>query len=184
MRHFIKIIFFLCLIACKNHSADKKEHVTDSVMNPLTEKQELNAEDDYVVNEDIVTELLGFPINGKNINSVKLLGFGLTKTARVNAHNSSIVDTIYKYQKKATNFTFYKASDRYILSEFSILNNVIALKNGLNIGLSKPKVLEKLRLNNRVSDTIQIGDLEKNSVVSFLFKNQKLTEIKYEGYVD
>ncbi|MES2241125.1 MAG: hypothetical protein V4497_12790 [Bacteroidota bacterium] len=185
MRYFIKISFLLFLTACKNHNVEDNKKIQDTAISQFSKANDnIETKDEYNINENIVEELLGFPAGSENIDRVKLPGFELTKSSRINTHNNSVTDTIYTYQNKASNFTFYKASDRYILCDFSISENNVALQNEIKIGISKSEILKKLKLNIQQTDTIKIGDLEQNSVVNLIFKNEKLSSIKYKGYVD
>ena len=140
--------------------------------------------DSYSINENIVEELLGFPAIGDDIRKVNLATFTLEKVTQNNIHDTKIVDTIYQYKKGSTNFEFYKASDKYILQKFVIAGHELSLKKNIKLGLSKLEIGKLLNVENNRSDTLKVGDLEQNSIVNFIFKNEKLNEIIYCGYID
>ena len=173
MKNFILIVSLSFLFGCKQE-----------IKAPKSINRENVAVESYTINENIVEELLGFPAIGDDIRKVELTAFTLEKVMRNNIHDSKIVDTIYQYKKGSNNFEFYKASDKYILQKFIIAGNELSLKNNIKIGLSKLEIGKLLNVENNKSDTIKVGDLEQNSIVNFIFKNEKLHEILYCGYID
>ena len=125
-----------------------------------------------------------FPDLGADIDRVSLSDFEIVKIPKKNTHDPQVIDTIYQYRGNAGEFSVYKASDKYILYNFHIYGSSFHFKNGIKTGMSKSKLLETLNINASFTDTLTVEDTEGFSTVKFVFKNEKLINVKYCGYLD
>lgn len=183
----ILLIIYFCA-ACKGESEKKAvssdslhEEVVlaDSIQNKSSASNRTSFEKD-----NLLKDLLDFPELGTDINEISLLDFEIVKTPENNKHDPRVIDTIYLYKNKAAEFRIYKATDKYILYNFHVSGTSFRFKNGVQIGISQSKLLEKLNLKGPFSDTITMQDSEGLSYLNFVFEDNRLDKVEYDGYMD
>ncbi|MFD2162472.1 hypothetical protein ACFSJU_08705 [Paradesertivirga mongoliensis] len=183
----ILIIIYLCT-ACRGEpekkvvssdSLHEEPVLVDSVQNVSSVSNRTSIEKD-----NLLKDLLDFPGLGTDINKIPLLDFEIVKTPEINTHDPRVIDTIYLYKNKAAEFRIYKATDKYILYNFHVSGTSFRFKNGVQIGISQPKLLETLNLKAPLSDTITVEDSEGFSSFNFVFKDNRLSKVEYDGYLD
>ena len=184
MKNLIIITIIISICGCAK-SKDSNKQPTTTLLSAETSQSNPPSknENNYIINDRIVEILLGFPAVGENINVVKLNSFNLEKTPKINTHDPNVTDTVYTYQNNSGYLYIYKATDRYIVSDFKMQNNYV-FKNKLEIGSTKLEFSKIMKLEIPKNDTIAIGDVEQNSSVEFIFNSNKLTQVTFEGYVD
>jgi hypothetical protein len=92
-------------------------------------------------------------------------------------------DTIIELKNNNVFFKFYKVDSLVMIDYFEIKTDEILLYKNIHVGMSKQNFITKfdsINFNNR----LEIGNLERTSVYSFLFKQDTLSMIEYTGYID
>ncbi len=175
------------LVACEGPQ-EKHQIIQDSlstkILTDSSEIEEHNTKKTSVIKDNILEELLDFPGMGEKIGQITLPTFEIVKIPERNTHNPEIIDTIFQYKNKSNDFKFYKAAGKYILYNFNINENPFSFKNGIKLGITQQKFLKTLNLEAPKSDTIVVEDSEGFSTVNFVFKNERLVSVIYNGYLD
>jgi hypothetical protein len=179
---FILILFLFPIISCTQKGNKKVEStdVTSSTQNEIVNANPKNEEpEQYIENQDLLTqleaELNTFRSNQKLTISKELIN---------NRHVENQIDTIVTYTDDKMTIKTYKISkDQEWISEAKLLNSELAFSKLVNIGM-EGKALEKVANTKIKSDVVKIGNLEQTSAFIFKFKDDKVYEINYEGYVD
>ena len=135
----------------------------------------------YIRNDDFVSNAFEFPLTVKNLE--KQFGdlLSISKKPINNNYDKSIVDTLYTFFSGNTKIEIYHSSDNDILESAFIDTDKISLKYNIKIGDTKSNI-SKLFKTKISADKVQVGDLENESVYTFIFSNDKLISISYEGY--
>jgi hypothetical protein len=103
-----------------------------------------------------------------------------------NKYDPKLVDTIYRYYLKKSELFVYKTrAGRELFFAGNIYDNKISLFNGVYVGMHRGAFFNSftdLKFNN--NDTVKISSDQRVSRCKFIFKNDKLTGIKIENYID
>ena len=132
----------------------------------------------YIQNDDLLTCL--YNTLSQNIHYAI---FSAIDKPKINKHNPSIVDTIKTFTYHSSNIQAYKAVKKEWIYKALIVDPKVFLFKNISIGTSK-KEFQNIIDSPLKNNIIKIGDLEQNSVFTFIFKNDTLTQIEYNGYLD
>lgn len=109
--------------------------------------------------------------------------FTIKKELVNNRHVDDLIDTIRIFKFDKTTMRSYKSTTEEWIFEAKILNPEFELSKSIKTGI--PKEIFEKALNIKVhADRLRITDLEELNTFKFSFKNDILTEIEYEGYLD
>ncbi|WP_018343659.1 hypothetical protein [Cytophaga aurantiaca] len=109
--------------------------------------------------------------------------FSSEKTTEANRFVAGQIDTIERLSFKESNITIYRTPDKNILISSDIRNAEISLSKGIKVGISRDELLKTLNAQSS-RDTLTVTDFEGNTDVMLILKNNILSRIVYNGYVD
>jgi len=138
--------------------------------------------DNYYINEKFVKDALQFPLTLKGVQD-KFKNVTISKKMSKNQHYPQKTDTIIELKNNNVFFKFHKADSIVMIDKFEIKTGYVLLDKNIHVGMSRQKFIKKfdsINFNNRV----EIGNLERTSVYSFLFIQDTLSVIEYTGYID
>jgi len=165
----------LLVIACQRK---EKQNLQTSGEPQQKEIEKAIVEEQYLQNDSLLNIL--------DSDIQKLMGhpkFTIKKELVNNRHVDDLIDTIRVFKFGNTTMQSYKSTTEEWIFEAKILNPEFELSNSIKIGIRK-EAFEKA-LNVKVhSDRLRITDAEELNAFIFSFKNDTLTEIEYEGYLD
>lgn len=131
----------------------------------------------YIQNGNLLTRL--YNTLSQNIHDSI---FSLTYKPKLNKHNPSVVDTVKTFTYHSSNVYTYKSVKNEWIYKAKIVDPKVYLLSNISIGILK-KDLQNIIDSPLKSNVIKIGDLEQNSVFTFLFKNDTLVRVEYNGYL-
>ena len=139
----------------------------------------------YVEDEDFAANPFSIPLS---IHDFQTRYADVVVTSRepvTNIHEMGVTDTIYTFTAHQTSVSVYKSAIQDILQSAVIRNNDIALKRNIFIGMSKKAFALKFHHpNGDLPNYLEVGNAENTSVYAFSFRNDRLQEVRYLGYID
>lgn len=182
----MKTIFSLLLLALI--CSCSKQHVEDVEMidtattiseNELSDTTNNNT-DGWLQNESLLVtwsdDLIKFTTD-PDVN------FSSEKKPEANRFVAGQIDTIEQLRFKESNITIYRTPDKNILISSDIRNPEFSLSKGIKVGISREELFKALNTQSS-RDTLTVTDLEGNTDVMLILKNNILSRIVYNGYVD
>lgn len=149
--------------------------------NPIRSKrviQKQSSKPTIIYNNEFVIEVLENDLNYNKI--VKACNpKNINKKIVQNIHTQSNKDTIVSFCANEDTFTFYKGKGKVLLQKMSLLSKNIVLDKNISIGCDKSLFKNKYK-NSLNSDTAIIQDFEGGNVFTFIFKDNKLTQVTYK----
>ncbi len=109
------------------------------------------------------------------------------KEAVPNRHTDGQVDTLITIKSDSTIFQFYSLADRDLLQMATLSKEGITLGNGLEVGMTAEEVtrhIEPLQGRKSVPQSILIRAEQAPTSIRLRFKQNRLSSIDYQGYVD
>lgn len=163
-------MLFLALASCSNKKITKS---TATKTNPVDK-------------EVFLIKPLGYEPSIKNFKANLPSSFKLQVYSMKNIHNPAVIDTIYNFHHKQSKFLVYKnRNNRELFFAGNIYTDRIQLRNGIKVGISRTDFYKHFtNLKQEVKDTIRITSKKAPNSVNFIFKNDKLTAIKIDNYID
>jgi len=139
----------------------------------------------YIEDEDFASNPFGFPMTVNELQKRYGNLFITGKELIDNIHEEDLTDTIYTFTYHQTSITVYKSAYQDILQSAVIRNKDIPLNRNIFIGMTKKVFSQSFHsLNENCPDYLEVGNAENTSVYAFTFKNERLHEVRYLGYVD
>ncbi|WP_224996654.1 hypothetical protein [Cesiribacter sp. SM1] len=109
------------------------------------------------------------------------------KEAVPNRHTDGQIDTLITIKSDSTIFQFYSLQDRDLLQTATLSKAGIALGNGLEVGMTAEEVtnhIEPLQGRKAVPQSILIRAEQAPTSIRLRFRQNRLSYIDYQGYVD
>jgi hypothetical protein len=102
-----------------------------------------------------------------------------------NTFYPSAIDSIYRFSYKKSELFIYKAYERELFVGGSIFDNIVVLRNGIRVGISRKDFFSCFSdLKSSTDDTIRITSKKGINSFNFIFKKDKLKAIKIDNYID
>ena len=177
------VVILISIVSCKQNETSKVQ-ITEQ--NPTVESRAGNGiEDSAIVNSKqfVQNDSLQMQLYS---DLEKLTGnhnFEVDKKPVINRHVENVVDTIITQKADNIELTSYKTASEEWVYKAVITNPDIKFSESIQVGMEKD-VLGKILKKELNSDLIEVGNLERTSGFIFLFENDILREIKYDGYLD
>lgn len=112
----------------------------------------------------------------------------ITKREAVpNRHIEGQIDSLITIKSDSSIFLFYQLTDNAMLQSATLTKKGIAFGAGLEIGMSAEEVADRipgLAQNNAIPQTILIRSEQTPTSMRLRFKQNRLSYIQYDGYVD
>ncbi len=177
------LTFLLVLTISLGSCIDKESKKDDTVTSKAeveTNKQfnKINVPEQYIENDSLLS-LLFSDLEKITLNPK----FAILTEPEVNTHNESIIDSIRTFSFEKTKIYFYQATTWESIYAATIENSDFIFLDFIYIGVTK-KTFKNTIKTEIESDLVKIGNLEQTSVFTFMFKNNILRTIEYEGYID
>ena len=102
----------------------------------------------------------------------------------INMHETSYVDTVYKFFDNNNKIEIYRASDKDFIIYFDVKDSKYALNGNVKTGISKDVFIQKFQINKSISDVVQVANSGSSMKFIFYFKNDRLQRIKSDLYLD
>jgi hypothetical protein len=96
-----------------------------------------------------------------------------------NKYQANIKDTLISFSENGNLFSFYKGKEKALLQNMNLSSQGTVLDKNIYIGCDKSLFKNKYKSSLK-SYTIIIEDIEGGNVFTFLFKNNKLIQVKYK----
>jgi hypothetical protein len=139
----------------------------------------------YLEDEDFASNPFGFTMSVEEIQKRYSDVFVTEKDPVENIHEEDVTDTVYTFRYHQTIISVYKSSEQDILQSAVIRDKDILLKRNIYIGMTKKAFAQGFNnLSENCPDYLEVGNAENTSVYGFSFKNSRLHEVRYLGYVD
>jgi hypothetical protein len=195
MKNIIVIfILFVSLVSCKdktenNEAFNNQEIIDSNSIEKVSKKKQIGQGKDTlktIINSDFANLPFGYMVNLDNVkhffdsNEDSLI---IKKQVIQNYHNDKI-DTLYSFSSNAKEFLLYKSSTGVFLNRANIRDSLIKLNNGISIGITKEKFLEKFNSKIIDLDVFMITDEEQYSSHIFYFKEDKLINLEIYHNID
>jgi hypothetical protein len=184
MKHLIKIILLIFITSC---STLQKKTAEEFECKPINFNTDNSFTSEKGITYYVCNEFANKAINNYTIETVKNKYAGFLKqetTPTRNIHDTTRVDTIYKFFDNNTTISFYRAKHKDFLREFEVSDALFNLYGCVSVGMSKEAVKEQFNIKSPLNDTIRIGNEEKTAVFTFYFKKNKLNQIVSTPYID
>jgi len=136
--------------------------------------------------EIFIIKPFGYEPTIKNFKANLPSSFKLQVYSMKNLHNPSIIDTIYRFhQRKSELFIYKNVNNKELFFAGNIYTDKIELRNGVKVGMARNDFFQCFsNLKPNAKDTIRISSKRATNSVNFIFKNNKLTVIKLDNYID
>jgi hypothetical protein len=136
--------------------------------------------------EAFIIKPFGYEPSIKNFKANLPSSFKLQVYSMKNIHNPTIIDTIYNFHQKNSKFLVYKnRNNRELFFAGNIYTDKIQLQNGIRVGISRADFYKRFNnLKPDQKDTIRISSKKAPNSINFIFKNDKLSVIKIDNYID
>ena len=181
MKHLALPFIALLLICCTQPT--EKEIAVATEVEPAPETTSTTP---ALTEQELLYDLMGFEITTQSLDSAYGHLLKLEKIPKQNTHRPAITDTIYRYHTGNTEFKIYKARHKDIFYAATISLNQIQLRNGIHTGMRKSDFFKILPASPAQQDTFTIQQEEPaaDNSLHFIFKNDTLQVIRYNGYID
>lgn len=166
----ITAMVFLVLAGCSHKPLDRSANIAVKPME----------------REVFIVKPLGYEPTIKGFRTNLPSSFKLQVYSMRNVHNPSVIDTIYRFYHKNSQFLVYKnLSNREMFFAGNIYTPRIQLRNGVKVGMSRDEFFHCfLDLKPKNSDTIRISSKHAPNSINFIFKDNTLKIIKIDNYID
>jgi len=101
-----------------------------------------------------------------------------------NIHDTSIIDTIYKFHGKKDTIEFYRAKHKDLLKKFSVASQEFTLYGCISTGMEKDSLLNRFNIKHSAGDVIKLGNEDKSAVFTFQIKKNQVERIVSTPYLD
>ena len=176
-------IILISIVSCKQNETGK---VQNNGQIPTVESGEENGIEDSAtvkMEQFIENDSLEMQLYSDLEKLTDNRTFEVDKKPVNNRHVDNVVDTIITLKADRIELTTYKASSEESIYKAVIRNPDIKFSESIQVGMKKD-ALEKILKKELNSDLIEVGNLEQTSSFIFLFENDSLREIKFDGYLD
>jgi len=107
-----------------------------------------------------------------------------SKEPTTNIHDTSVVDTIYKFHGEKDTIEFYRAKHKDLLKTFSVSSPAFNLYGCISTEMKKDSLLNRFDIKHSAGDVIKIGNEDKSVVFTFQIKNNQVKRIVSNPYLD
>ncbi|MCH4552773.1 hypothetical protein [Aestuariibaculum lutulentum] len=184
MRKFSTLILILLiLVSCSQKETKKAESITQKPITKLKLELQIPIEEIALPEQYFEIDSLRSRLESELNELILNPKFNLKIKPIINTHNKTITDTIKTLTFDKTKIQSYKSLKRELICKAEIGNSEFAFLDSIKIG-AKKRTLKNIIKSELQSDFIKIGDLEGNSVFLFIFENDTLKTIDYQGYAD
>jgi len=101
-----------------------------------------------------------------------------------NIHDTSVVDTIYKFHDENDTIEFYRAKHKDLLKKFNVTSPAFSLYGCISTGMKKDSLLNRFNIKHSAGDVIKVGNEDKSAVFTIQFKNNQVQRIVSTPYLD
>jgi len=111
----------------------------------------------------------------------------LDKQPFQNRNNPAQIDTVVTLKIDASKFVFYKGVDYEIFYYASVQDDRIKFERNIYIGCSKKHFanqFKEIKGKFELPDVIQVGNAERLDIFNFIFQNERLATVIYDGNID
>jgi hypothetical protein len=141
-----------------------------------------------IVSNEMVFQNKFFPFEFKDYNTKRMLKYfkGGVKVDSIEKNIDGYISTEYKFHDDVSAINFFvkpfDKSDRYFyLQDSKIETNILQFKNGLKIGMSKNDFCKVANFSSASCDTFLIQEGKMATNYFFIFKKNKLKQIKVQA---
>jgi len=184
MKALVKFIIFLFIVGC---SSTKKMSVPNFDCKPKSFNYDssftINGDINYYIAEDFASQATrNYTIEAIQKEYTDMLK--QSKEPTTNIHDTSVVDTIYKFHGKKDTIEFYRAKHKDLLKKFSVASPAFTLYGCMSTGMKKDSLMNRFNIKHSAGNVIKIGNEEKSAVFTFQFKNNQVERIVSTPYLD
>lgn len=102
----------------------------------------------------------------------------------INMHETSYVDTVYKFFDSNNKIQVYRAKDKEFVIYFDVSDSKYTLNGNVKTGMTKEVFIQKFQINKSISDVVKVANTGSSMKFIFYFKNNRLERIKSDLYLD
>ncbi|GAC1314451.1 MAG: hypothetical protein NVSMB24_39110 [Mucilaginibacter sp.] len=160
---------------------DKKSaNVTQNIAQ-ITVKPDIPDCDTTIVNEEFSSNVLGIKVFKADTNKIKSLFKEPVTISIQEKEEQGGKYYLYNFATQTNKLIlFYNPDGGFYIATGVINSNKIILNKGISIGMGKDIFLNLLNLSNIKCNTFYVTDDELTFKTSFIFKHQKLSQIKMQ----
>ena len=176
---FIIISVAILLQGCKK---EEKEILTKENVEDDTTQTELTISDENFIDKPFQFGKVTVENLRNEFKNLKIL-----REPIKNVHVKDQVDSILTIKIGNSEFILYKLPEQQFLENAIIMDGNIKLNKDIHVGMTKEEFKEKfeeLKSKKSIPSRILVGRKETQEYLIFSFKNNRLKEIEYNGYVD
>lgn len=184
MKTIVKFFIFLFIVGC---GSSQKMSVPDFDC----QTKNFHYDSSYTLNQRtkyyIVEDFANQATKNYTIEAIqkKYSGFlNQQKKPTTNIHDTSVVDTIYKFYKEKDTIEIYRAKHKDLLKKLDVTSPAFTLYGCVAAGMKKDSLLNQFDIKHSVNEAIKIGNEEKSVVFTFHFKNNQVERIVSTPYLD
>ena len=178
------IIFLSCGSKEINDSYDnkKKSIVNNNVIqNKVTQNDSLNKK--LIIYDEFIRRVIENDLTLQNIKKVYQTNV-IHEELIQNKHNTNIKDTLIIFTEGNDSICFYKGWGNTIPQKIVIFSEKLIIDKNIKIGVNKDLFHEKFKMEI-IFDTLIMKDIEGGNIFTFIFIDNKLSKIIYQGnYLD
>jgi len=184
MKHLLKLLLLIFLASC---STLQKKTAEKFECNQINFRVGSYFTDNKGITYYVCDEFANNAIENYTIETVREKYSGFLKqevTPTRNVHDTSRMDTIYKFYNDKTIISFYCAKHKDFLRKFKVSEPLFNLYGCVSAGMSKEALKKQFSIKDSLSDTIRIGNEEQTAIFTLYFKNNKINRIVSTPYID
>jgi hypothetical protein len=184
MKHLIKLLLLIFLASC---SLLQKKTTEKFECNQINFRADSSFTDSKGITYFVCDKFANNAIDSYTIETVREKYSGFLKqeiTPTRNVHDTTRMDTIYKFYDDKTTISFYRAKHKDFLRKFEVSDLLFNLYGCVSVGMSKEALKNQFNIKKPLSDTIRIGNDEQTAIFTLYFKNNKINRIVSTPYID
>jgi len=184
MKALVKFIIFLFIVGC---SSTKKMSVPNFDCNPKSFNYDSSFTTNNGINYYIVEDFANRATKNYTIEAIQKEYTDILKQSKeptTNIHDTSVVDTIYKFHGKKDTIEFYRAKHKDLIKKFSAASPAFTLYGCISTEMKKDSLLNQFDIKDSVGDVIKITNKDKSAVLIFQLKNNRVERIVFTPYLD
>ena len=178
-KYIISLSLVFILFACSQQKVVENAMIDTAAIPTELNKNIPDSTNNFIQRDSLLIEWDNHLLDITNSD----LNFNSEKKPELNKYVPGQIDTIEHLTFKESNFWVYHTIDKNILMSSDIRNSEIPLSKEIKVGVSRSELLKALNTESN-SDTITVADLEGNTNVTLILKNNILSRIIYCAYVE
>jgi len=190
LNFFFIIVILTCFVSCQNHTSETKTSqydTTTSVKKAVAKEPVLGLNcDTTVISQEFSYKTLAFEVFKADTNKIKSL---FLDPVVLKMKKATSEDGVSYYLHNFTDGTnsivlFRNPKEGFYIEDAEIKNNKVLLNKNISIDMEKDTFLKLLNVSNVKCDTITVKDDESSFESIYIFKLNKLIEIKMGQIVE